>query len=773
MVGASKILTVSYGTFSCTLEGFDDPFSTMKSIAEYFRDLAADDRYFGAEPPTPDAEMLSRIAEKEIQRRVEARVQDNGIVLKQLAAGEEARPAMQPAAMAAAAAPVMAAAAAPVAAAAPAAPVAYAPAAEPEFEPEYAADAFPAMADLAEVPLAEDAAQAETVAEKLSRIRAVVSAARAGAAEETFVDADLVSEEIADEDVAFDDDATELEIAEALAVFDGDEEEAEAEVEAVAEEAEVAAVGFADETEAEAVAEAENAAEAEIEDEDDELVTWASDEVEDEDEAAGSADGSVEMEAEAPVSFADEAEDEDDVDTMDDVAETEVAEAVAAETEVEPEVVAEDADDAPYGRVVKLTRPEAEGAHDAWSAADEDEEDEAVAGEPVAAKADDDWASFDDEDEDLDDEDDGREAAWAAPMATATEEAEDDLDGDAFEDERSRSDRGVAAELDDDPIAAEIRATLGAQLAASHQEEAAFEDEADEEEDEAFAEETKDSARKWDWDDEDEDEDEDEAFDADAATEAGAMAARERLGPLSEPEGDAADVDRLLEKTNTQMAETEGTRRRSAIAHLKAAVAATKADRLLKRVSWREKTDAEVQTQYRDDLAQVVRPRRPSEAAAEAPRERPKPIGEGKSPLMLVSELRVDGETSRVLTPIRPRRIQTDEEGEAAADMDGSSYEDAARFAEFAEKMGAKDLTDLLEAAAAYAAFVENRPHFSRPQLMKRVARYEAGGDFTREAGLRSFGQLLRQGKIRKLKRGQFAVADTTRFNPEARIAGE
>jgi len=185
-----------------------------------------------------------------------------------------------------------------------------------------------------------------------------------------------------------------------------------------------------------------------------------------------------------------------------------------------------------------------------------------------------------------------------------------------------------------------------------------------------------------------------------------------------------------------------------------------------------EKTEEEEQTQYREDLAQVVRPRRPS--ANEATSARPEPMTEGKSPLMLVSELRVDADGNESsVSPVRPKRVSMEESLDGEAEVEASEYENGASFSEFAEKMGATELPDLLEAAAAYAAFVENRPHFSRPQLMKRVARHDPSGEFTREAGLRSFGQLLRQGKIRKLKRGQFTVADTTRFNPDARMAGE
>lgn len=67
--------------------------------------------------------------------------------------------------------------------------------------------------------------------------------------------------------------------------------------------------------------------------------------------------------------------------------------------------------------------------------------------------------------------------------------------------------------------------------------------------------------------------------------------------------------DRILEKTENAMSDRETSRRRSAMAHMKAAAAATKADRVLRHVASRDPAaDPEEQSPYRDDLAKVVRP---------------------------------------------------------------------------------------------------------------------------------------------------------------------
>jgi len=270
------------------------------------------------------------------------------------------------------------------------------------------------------------------------------------------------------------------------------------------------------------------------------------------------------------------------------------------------------------------------------------------------------------------------------------------------------------------------------------------------------------------WADEDEaDEEADEmAFEDDDLEEQDLTpveSAREMLG--AEPDEDEAAMARIMSQTDVEMDQPENKVRRDAIAHLKAAYAATEAARALGETPG---DDTEVRSAFRQDLDTVIRPVRrvprpeSGEHRAERP-ERPR-----VAPLRLVASQRVDIEPApaspAAISPARPRRAEPVERPQAAAPRGTGS------FADYAEEVGASSLAELLEAAAAYTSYVEGVDEFSRPQIMKKV-RDLSPDEFNREEGLRSFGTLLRQGRITKIRNGRFQVSDQTRFRPEPRAA--
>lgn len=57
----NKILDVTYGSFSCRLEGFEDSVETMKTVVSFFHDLAGHDRFMDVAPQAPDMETLARL----------------------------------------------------------------------------------------------------------------------------------------------------------------------------------------------------------------------------------------------------------------------------------------------------------------------------------------------------------------------------------------------------------------------------------------------------------------------------------------------------------------------------------------------------------------------------------------------------------------------------------------------------------------------------------------------------------------------------------------
>jgi hypothetical protein len=877
MTGASKILTVSYGTFSCTLEGFDDPFNTMKAIAEYFRDLAADDRYFGAEPPTPDAAMLHRIAEREVHRRVEAKIDENGITLRTgdaVSRPTATEPAYVPEPLQSS--PVVAKAplpstadsnigrSAPVAApvqttslpsvddradegvaarlqrlrraaaldaAAPAVPVVVAWAtdeADDLYEDEHfeAVDevssfaGFDADADVGpEAALHDDTVQIVTLdltpdlatEDDFAEPEQTAAEAITAAAEATFL-ADPVETEPeafepeAVETVAVADDLTLDDIEEHADItpdvtpvaeteidlgFDAYEiipaETAAEEVTAGLSDAMDGEVPSADAQDIEADEQSQMLDRLILGREDsprvdpepvsddisadasilsDMISTMSQDSV----PALSGSDASVdtasiaEIDADAEVASSmipDDAllYDHMDLDTIDAADLGLVSADAPVPVEIQPEEIGQDLYEETTADLSDLAAMDGvsdDAPSSNMSEASVSEDDFDLADAPAAYAAPDD---FNDADADTAFEDDRSTQGLLtkAQMARArvikirrTSSTERPTMLDA-----TRPSVVDAAPVDavaaPDSLSAHDEADLLAELAA-----------------------------------------------AEAANAEAANAEAADVQPDDADKDKDADVARLLRQAETEMAEPESRRRLSAIAHLKAAVAATIAERRI----GRGKAPAEEARldPYRDDLARAVRPPRGDEPDASHPAtDRP-------APLVLVSEQRIDrpkvASTAAIsavaaapaapIVPVRPRRIVAGATSaaiaeplvDAIAEMDDfdsdedDNYEDAAIFAdprsfsEFAERLGAEDLSSLLQAAAAYAMEVEDMPSFTRPQLMRQIEAHGDTGSFQREDVLRSFGQLLRTGDFIKKRRGQYALQEGASILAEARKLG-
>lgn len=176
--------------------------------------------------------------------------------------------------------------------------------------------------------------------------------------------------------------------------------------------------------------------------------------------------------------------------------------------------------------------------------------------------------------------------------------------------------------------------------------------------------------------------------------------------------------DRILEKTETAMTDRETSRRRSAMAHLKAAAAATKADRVLKHVVSRDPSaDPEEQSPYRDDLAKVVRPHRPSsrpisrQVSQPAPQEAVWDQGAGDDDAALYAASTEDRETSRSIEE-ELAAAEAERLARAPADLSEEDFADEPsfdedRFAARSEFPNSRfaDVEDEEESSAAENAF--------------------------------------------------------------------
>lgn len=78
----NQILDVTYGNFSCRLEGFEDSVETMKTVVSFFHDLAGHNRFMDVAPQAPDMSALALLTEEQAGVAVEVEGDGNHVNLR-------------------------------------------------------------------------------------------------------------------------------------------------------------------------------------------------------------------------------------------------------------------------------------------------------------------------------------------------------------------------------------------------------------------------------------------------------------------------------------------------------------------------------------------------------------------------------------------------------------------------------------------------------------------------------------------------------------------
>lgn len=735
MTSESKILTVSYGTFSCTLEGFDNPFDTMKAIAEYFRDLAAQDRHFGAEPPPPDAAMLHRLAEREVSRLAAGKLDDaarfQAADLKTVDTAEGPAPRIQ-------INPVLRRAA---------------PTVEPEAqEPEAVVVAEPALAD--GIP--------DGVAAKLARIRRSVNpsvpladapfAADPEVSEPAAEVADIDTTAEAQTDVGADawsvaEDTTGTDAGDMAARLGAliSSEPAPAALptdevqDAVALSADLAADMDGDILD---VAEPADVAPTDV---DAEVVILASEES----LLADDVPLPVAIDEDHVALHAAPADEADSLSILDGLDEAALAAGPdhPAETDFTTEDVALLAqldgtvfDEASLAAALDETLPEDQPvALDLAEAVLQDPLPEAVAPELSADALPEEIAEV--ADPEVHPGKSGGRARRVNSRVVRIHPSEDARDSSATRVLDSGEEANEISRLmqQADEVMAdeenrrrhEALSRLKAAVAATEADRADIDYEAPK---------------------------------ADANLNPYRDDLAEAILPERQPEpAPAPDVKPRRKSVTIRPAEPRpGTIRPGMISPPPLVL---------------------VSEQRIDRVAPAAGPV-PASAPAAAPQMAPTPPGIGPSegqPMVALRTGRLSGAIgagAAVATSSLPARNLVLEKPSYGTAVDTEEDEDLAEdakeineagFASFAETVGARSMAEMLEAAAAYATCVEHRSQFTRPQLMRRMMASAGGKPVSREDGLRSFGTLLRTGRIEKVTRGHYSLAETSPYLAEAR----